>query len=335
MDFYVYDENLNAVGIIDNYTSVIWTLRYNDVGDFEIYIRSTPEILEMCKINRYIRRNTDNTVMIIKSITQSDSVENGNYITISGKSVENILSQRVVWNVSIVSGRIEECVYSLLNENAITPIDTKRVLPNLTKSSLKHLTAEISETNFTGTNLLTAIKTLCETAGFGFKITFSDAGFVFEIYNGVDRSRNQTENPYVIFDAENIAETTYTDDAENYKNVALIGGSGEFITKLYASYGNATGLNRFETFVNQSSISEVSLLKSAGRDALHDAKNNRTFDGEIANYYTYGVNYNLGDIVQIESAGGIAATPRIIEIIQSIDDSGIFTIPTFSEWEVV
>ena len=66
MDFYVYDTNLNAVGIIDNYTSVIWTLRYNDVGDFEIYIRSTPEILEMCKINRYIRRNTDNTVMIIK-----------------------------------------------------------------------------------------------------------------------------------------------------------------------------------------------------------------------------------------------------------------------------
>ena len=62
MDFYVYDENLNAVGIIDNYTSVIWTLRYNDVGDFEIYIRSTPEILEMCKINRYIRRNTDNKI---------------------------------------------------------------------------------------------------------------------------------------------------------------------------------------------------------------------------------------------------------------------------------
>ena len=335
MDFYVYDTNLNAVGIIDNYTSVIWTLRYNDVGDFEIYIRSTPEILEMCKINRYIRRNTDNTVMIIKSITQSDSVENGNYITISGKSVENILSQRVIWNVSIVSGRIEECIYTLIDENAITPIDNKRTIPNLKKSPLKHLMAQISETNFTGTNLLSAVKTLCEAAGYGFKITFSDGQFVFEIYSGIDRSKNQTDNTYVIFDAESISETTYTNDAENYKNVALVGGSGEYLTKLYASYGNATGMNRFEMFVDQSSISEISLLKSAGRDALRETKNTRTFDGEIANYYTYGVNYNLGDIVQIESAGGVSAISRITEIIQSVDDSGIYTIPTFSEWEVV
>ena len=66
MDFYVYDTDLNAVGIIDNYTSVIWTLRYNDTGDFEIYIKSTPEILDVCKNGRYIVRKSDNTVMIIK-----------------------------------------------------------------------------------------------------------------------------------------------------------------------------------------------------------------------------------------------------------------------------
>ena len=131
MDFYVYNTDLNVVGIIDNYTSAIWALRYNDTGDFEIYIKSSPEILDVCKNGRYIVRKSDNTVMVIKSITQGESVENGDYITITGVSVESILSQRINWNTTILEGRAEECIYMLINENCIKPTDAARVIPNL------------------------------------------------------------------------------------------------------------------------------------------------------------------------------------------------------------
>ena len=77
MDFYVYDTNLNAVGIIDNYMSVIWTLRYNDIGDFEMYIKSNREIIEMCQIGRYIVRKSDGTMMIIKSVAKKGGQANG------------------------------------------------------------------------------------------------------------------------------------------------------------------------------------------------------------------------------------------------------------------
>lgn len=334
MDFYVYDTDLNAVGIIDNYTSVIWTLRYNDVGDFEIYIKSTPEILELCQIGRYVVRKSDNTVMVIKSITQSDSVENGNYITIKGKSIETILSQRIVWNVTIITGRVEECVFSLIDTNCINPTDSARKINTLSLSPLKRLTAQIPETTFTPTNLIDAIKTLCNAANYGFKIVFKNGGLVFEIYDGVDRSRNQNVNPYVIFDVDNISEMTYTNDSENYKNAALVGGSGDYISKMYSSYGSATGLNRFETYIETNDVSDRDALAAFGRDALQEYKNVKTLDGEIGNYYTYGVNYSLGDIVEIETQNGITAMSRIVEIIQSIDDSGIYTIPKFAEWEV-
>lgn len=44
--------------------------------------------------------------------------------------------------------------------------------------------------------------------------------------------------------------------------------------------------------------------------------------------------YFLGDIVQVINAYGIRAMPRIIEIIESEDENGASTVPTFSTWEV-
>lgn len=334
MDFYVYDVDLNIIGIIDNYTSVIWTLRYNDVGDFEIYIRSTPDILELCQINRYIVRTSDYTVMIMKSITQSESTENGDYITITGVSVENILSQRVVWAYTELIGRVEECIYSLVDTNCISPMLADREIPKLTVAPLKHFTTEIQQTKYSGVNVLDAVKQLCDIGGYGFRIVTKNKKLVFEIYAGMNHSRNQTENLYIIFDGESITESTYTNDYNQYKNVARVGGTGEDMYQVLASYGDASGLSRFETYTEDTSISNAELLQSTGRTALQETTPIKTFDGEISNYYTYGVDYALGDIVQIENKNGISATARITEITQSIDDSGIYTIPTFSEWEV-
>ena len=335
MDFYVYDKDLNAVGIIDNYTSMIWTLRYNDTGDFEMYIRSTPEILDVCKIGRYIVRKSDSTMMIIKSVTQNESVENGDYITVTGVSVENIISQRITWNVTLLQGRAEECIYMLIYNNCINTTDAARVIPKLKLSPRKYLTEGIELTDYTGGNVLDAVKQICDVVGYGFRITLDDGNLMFEVYAGIDHSKNQTENPYIIFDGECLTETNYQNDNSNYKNVALIGGSGESINRVFTSYGTAAGIDRFEMFVDNSGESDTDVLKAAGRDALQEYKSIKTFDGELSNYYTYGVNYSLGDIVQIENSNGVSAASRIIEIIQSIDDSGVYTIPTFSEWEVV
>ena len=103
--------------------------------------------------------------------------------------------------------------------------------------------------------------------------------------------------------------------------------------KVLTSYGDASGFSRFETYAEDTSVSNAELLQSTGRTALQETTPIKTFDGEISNYYAYGVDYALGDIVQIENKNGISATARITEITQSIDDSGIYTIPTFSEWE--
>lgn len=335
MDFYIYDTNLIAVGIIDNYTSIIWTLRYNDTGDFEMYVKSTPEILSMCKIGRYIVRKSDKTMMVIKSVAQNESVENGNYITITGVSIESIISQRITWNITVLQGRAEECIYMLIDNNCINTTNANRIIPNLKLSPQKHLVKEIAPTDYTGMNVLDAIKQICDVVDYGFRIIFKNGSLIFEVYDGVNHSKNQAINPQIIFDSESLSETKYQNDNTNYKNVALIGGSGESTNRIFTSYGTAAGIDRFEMFVDGSGESDTTILKSVGRDALQEHKNIKTFDGELSNYRAYGVNYTLGDIVQIENASGISATSRVLEIIYSIDDNGVYTIPTFSEWEVV
>lgn len=44
--------------------------------------------------------------------------------------------------------------------------------------------------------------------------------------------------------------------------------------------------------------------------------------------------YFLGDVVQVINEYGISAAPRIVEIIESEDENGKSTVPTFSTWEV-
>lgn len=74
-------------------------------------------------------------------------------------------------------------------------------------------------------------------------------------------------------------------------------------------------------------------LKSRGRSELSAKNKTMTLDGEIPAYtnYIYGVDYNLGDIVEIENDYGITGYARINEFIISHDGNGELMYPTFSE----
>ena len=68
MNVFVLDENLETIAIIDTYVSLIWTERYSEHGDFELYTFADPDIMSCIRANRYLRLNESNTVMIVESI---------------------------------------------------------------------------------------------------------------------------------------------------------------------------------------------------------------------------------------------------------------------------
>ena len=87
MDVYVLDGNLNVIGIVDNYNSLIWANRYREVGDCELYLGADADMVELLKIGRYLIREGDDMVCRIRKTEITTSTDDGDFLTVTGYDV--------------------------------------------------------------------------------------------------------------------------------------------------------------------------------------------------------------------------------------------------------
>ena len=264
----------------------------------------------------------------------------------SGRLLQGILARRIVWKQATFTGSPERIIRRIVTQAAISPEEPGRVIPGLV------LAPEINaggsmKIQFTGDNVAEAIEGICRTSGLGFTVDLDreNAQFSFRLYKGADRSYNQNTNPYIVFsnDFENLLSTEYTNDTTEAANVAQVAGEGEGTARKKATVGTASGINRYEIWVDERNTSsnegEISpseyqeLLEQAGAEKLAETGITTEFTGEVLPdvNFVYGVDYFLGDIVQIENDYGISKPARITEIIESEDENGPTVIPTFEE----
>lgn len=352
MDLTVLDLNLDAVAIVDIYESFIWTDRYQAYGDFELYTSMYTDILKFIRKNYYLQNRDSEHVMIIEKILINSDAENGNHITVTGRSLESILNRRIIWGQRSISGNLQNAIHTLLNECIISPSNADRKIDNFifeesTDSAITNLTIDAQ---YTGDNLYDIINKICTEHGIGFKIVLNDSKqFVFKLYAGTDRSYDQTNVPYVIFSPnfENIINSNYMESAFNLKTVTLVGGEGEGSARRYISVGSGTGLNRREIFTDARDISSEVIdgettkqltdaeynaqLTQRGKETLAENVEVTTFEGqtETTIMFRYGEDFFNGDIVQIANEYGHETKARILEIVMSEDEQGTSVFPTF------
>lgn len=350
MELTLLNTSLDAVSIVDDYESVIWTDRYQEYGDFEIYTPVTPDVLDMFKQDYYLLNRDSEHVMIIEKLLIKTDVELGNHITVTGRSLESILMRRIVWKQRILSGNLQNGIKTLLNENVISPSDSDRKIDNFIfeESTDERITKLTIDTQYTGDELYDVIVKLCKENDIGFKITLNDnKQFVFKLYMGTDRSYEQTETPYVMFSPnfENIVNSNYIESKSALKNVTLIGGEGEGSARRYTTVGSAKGLDRRELFTDARDIfskteddrtlseSEYNaLLQQRGKDKLKENLDVTSFEGEIeaTMMFRYREDFFEGDVVQIANEYGHEAKVRILEMTTSENEQGTSVYPTFS-----
>lgn len=211
--------------------------------------------------------------------------------------------------------------------------------------------------------------------GFGFRIAYYPTGVIggqneterilrFEIYNGVNRSHTQNINDRIIFSPDD--DTTYkmdtSIDISGIANAALILGPNvpvkitdndgnpqiidtdlRYTTELYSGI---SGFDRYETFVDASSISALDLLTNQICDpayvvaqmrfqAINIIKSklsgNITYNPSIDfdPYKEYGKDYDIGDICTIIDDFGNVSIARIGSFTRTIDSSGYQQHPNF------
>ena len=346
MNVYFLDSEFKERYVLDIFKSLIWTKRYYTAGDFELYTPATAEITSILASCPYISRDDDDGVMIIENIKITTDVENGNFYTISGRSLESILSRRIVSGADthqfvIDTDDAAEVVYQLVKINIGELAAENRAVENFIVDETFTYPADI-KMQITGKNLADAVSDICQTYGFGYRVTLDNGDIVFALYAG-----SVTD---VTFSAEfdNLINSDYEYNGENLKNVAYIAGEGEGTARKWTDVNGSTysGLDRRELFVDARDISsnggEISendyydMLATRGAEKLAEQQIVKAFSGDVEpqTTYQYKKDYNLGDIVTVDNGYGVTAAPRIIEIIECWDDTGYKVVPTFEKWEV-
>ena len=349
MDLTILDTDRTPLCVLDVYNSFIWTDRYSKYGDFELHASMSEDLLQYLKQDYYITNANSEHVMIIEKLLINSDTENGNTITVSGRSLESLLERRIVWNRTTLSGNLQKGIKKLLNENVISPSDSNRKIDNFIfeESTDSAITGLTIDGQYTGDNLYEVIASICQEKDIGFKITLNTSNqFVFKLYSGVDRSYGQSVNPYVVFSPnfENIIESNYIESKMALKNVTLIGGEGEGTARKYTSVGTASGLDRRELFTDARDVRSedddgnaipeadyLEQLRQRGREKLAENVDVVAFEGEadVSTMFTYGVDFFMGDVVQIANEYGHETKSRIVELISSESEEGVSTYPTF------
>lgn len=360
MVIYVLDKNFNIVGLIDEFESLIWRSAYNEIGDFELYLNASSEVIELLKKDYYLVRSTDITiedgnttytnVMIIKNFNLKTDVEEGDHYRLTGKELKFILKQRIVWTQTNLSGKVEESIRKLVTENAINPTDSNRIILNLVLGSLAGFT-ETMKKQITGTRLDEAIIDICKTYNYGWDIFVYNQQMVFIVYRGLDRSYAQTDRPYVVFSDEfdNILNSEYQLSSEDYANCCLVAGEGEGKARKTSTINNnLSGLDRYELYVDARDLSQNKdsseaediisdedydvLLQERGQEQLAELQYTEGFSGEVLDNFTFKYNedFFMGDIVTVVNKYGLTKNVQVISAIESIDENGTTLIPQFN-----
>lgn len=348
MEIYLLNEDFEIIYVIDSYESFIWTDRFNKCGDFELYTTVDVELLTRIKPNRFLLSSHSNHLMVIEKISYEYDSEEGSHMTISGRSLESILDRRVVSKQTTIDDTFQNGIQKLLNENMIQPSDDKRRIDLIfSPSEDPYITNIKLEAQYHGEDLYSIVTELCEKHKIGFYIYLNEENtFEMSFYKGIDRSYRQTDNPYVVFSPsfDNLFNSNYELNTEEYKNVAYVSGEGEGSNKKVkvVDPDSAQGLDRREIFVDAGSISKTdsetqitdaqyeTLLEQKGNEELVEYKKINSVNGECDTVepFSYGVDFYLGDIVSIRSEYGVEDEARITEIIRSVSSSEVSTYPT-------
>lgn len=351
MNILVLDENLASVAIIDSFESLIWTDRYYEAGDFELYTAASVRLLQILKPDYYLWIKESEHMMIIEGVEISSNPEEGNKLIVTGRSLESILDRRIILGQTNVDDTLQNGIKKILKMNIINPIDETRKINNFIFEDSEDINIQslFLQTQYNGENLYDSIVDICKSNGIGFKITLNDNNeFVFKLYYGKDKTYNQLENITVIFSNtfDNLINSDYISTKRDFKTVTIVGGEGEgddrIMIGVSISSGAGEGLNRRESYTDCHGTSRKSggqvitydeYLAQLVQKGFEDLSNHiitEAFEGEITNtVFKYGKDFEIGDIVEIENDYGNISQPRIIEYIYSQSNEEFKNYPTF------
>lgn len=342
----VFDfDTFERLGIVDEYQQAEFTTNYRKHSELDLIVDATEQNIEW-----FIKNNDDIFLTVGEGFVRGYIIETVKYadeskttIDIYCKSLSAMLSWRQIIGQQTYRGNAEFVIRSFVDANAINPSNANRKIPNLVLGNLSNVGGDIEE-SYANKDLDEAMWEICVKQDIAYEIyaDIPNKRFVFVVWQGTDRTTEQTDRDAVIFAKEfdNILTQNYTDDKSDYKNVAFVVGESDDAgnQKQLIVNDEIKGRQRREMFVDASGIKsknedetvmspteyEALLIEQANTEI---AENHRVqsfeTDVDYNTQFVYKKHYFMGDKVTIRNDEiGIAMHTRVVTAKEKYDKKG-------------
>ena len=336
MEVRVYSRDLRFQGVSENQTSIIWTRKYFEPGEFEIHVPITPENVRLYQLTNLVWLQGAVEAGIIEDLRYEET-NTINEITAKGRFLEAYMDRRIIKQAVNFEGYTEVAMRDLLD-------DLEEPFPFVELGELQGFEEEV---NFqcSWKNLLSVETALAKSAnlGFRFRPDFTSRKIYFDVYKGLDRTRSQHERSFTEFsdDYDNINSATYMLNDQLEKTVAYVAGEGEGSSRVVVIVGDTEGegFDRRELYVDARDISSSDLTQAQYEAALTqrgiEKLNENIFSSALEcvtlpqGNFNYKANYDLGDVVTTKKTNwGVGQDLRITEIQEVYEHGAMQVIPT-------
>ena len=355
MDFRILDYNFTPIDTLDQFESVIWTTRFLEAGDFELYTPINERVLNSIRIGYYLfcdsfynKELEQAVLMVVETMEITSDPESGNKIKVTGRDLKSLLDRRIIWGQKTftTTDNVETVITTLLNENAINPSDwvkeyqdgstgtpirievlgEVRKIPNLVYEAIEYDYPLIDgDYQYNGETLYDVFVEVLNRFNLGWEVLydFRTGNFVFRIKKQVDHTWYQTETNPLIFSPsfENLKNSNYIESSVKEKNSGLITGEGDENNVMYNTIGkDISGLSRKEMHISASDVSR--------KDDSGNEYGNKTYLNML---FTKAEN-ELAQNIYIQTYEGNAETNKGYTYLEDYDIGDICEV--INEWGI-
>lgn len=341
IDLIILNADFAELGALDDFSSLIWDRKYYETGNFELHC--SPKYFPLFMGAEYIWSKG----LVETGIIQDVSYDKEKHDTIvKGHFLEDILCGRLITDIVKGTKTPEVWAREWITNYCITPADSKRKIAKLSLGTMHGLGTPVP-VQTRGDDLPSKIREIATPQECGFRILYDylhDQMYA-EIWQGLDRTENQTVHSLAVFsdEEETSSLSTYTRSAGDYRNFAYVAGEGEDADRIIVTVDQTNGNPRKELWVDARDLQREkddtdttykAKLIQRGKEKLaqYPIAESADFSVLTSNTLIYREDYDLGDLgTVIDQETGIKYTARVEEI-EEVWENGSHTVtPTLGK----
>jgi len=350
-DFFILDFEMQPQHVIEDFNSMLWVERYNNLGMFKLVADRRNTRLTSLTGESFIGKSDSRYFMFVDDV--DDDYESG-LVTVTGRTSDIILKYRQsispsqytagkAWKMANYPTAVAITVIRNAIQTGFTPNDGVYAIDNLsiTNSAGNQGTSDtfeipIQESYSNMKNLLDPVN-----VGWRMRRTYDSLTVNFDIFMGADHSNYPADDTIVFSpNRDNFKKGVLRRRGNDYATDGILYGSNTIYYRdspyNFGGYGwwaRVIGIDGEDIKMSDVTAAELSdMLKNRANAAFRSRLETAYIDGEVVsalpNRYVYGTDYNLGDLVLVSHDGVFESDHRVVEHTTSVDQEGTREFPT-------